>query len=131
MSKTMESAKNIAVILSGCGGKDGSEVTEATSVLIHLGKHNAGIESFAPHKNIPVVLDHITGKPIEGEEREVMTESARITRGAISDVRDLNPDDFDGLIVPGGLGAAKNLSTYGKDKSEMVVDAGVAAAIKG
>ena len=33
--------KKIALILSGCGNKDGSEITEAVSLLIALHQHGA------------------------------------------------------------------------------------------
>jgi enhancing lycopene biosynthesis protein 2 len=47
-----------------------------------------------------------------------LVESARIARGEIKDIKDVRASDLDGLIIPGGFGAAKNLSSYavkGKD----------------
>jgi len=39
----------------------------------------------------------------------VLTESARVARGAVSSLSDLKASDFDLLVIPGGFGAAKNL----------------------
>lgn len=39
-------------------------------------------------------------------------ESARIARGDIKDIKDVKASDIDGLILPGGFGAAKNLSDF-------------------
>jgi len=42
----------------------------------------------------------------------VLIESARITRGDVHDLESLNASDFDGVFIPGGFGAAKNLSDF-------------------
>eukprot|EP01029_Cantina_marsupialis_P010655 TRINITY_DN241_c0_g3_i2.p1 TRINITY_DN241_c0_g3~~TRINITY_DN241_c0_g3_i2.p1 ORF type:complete len:237 (-),score=85.41 TRINITY_DN241_c0_g3_i2:265-975(-) len=113
----------IALVLSGCGVYDGSEVTEAVSCLIHLSKHKEiEISKFAPNKDQMHVINHIAGEPIEGETRNVMVESARITRGDITDLKELAAKDFDAVIIPGGFGAAKNLSTFAVDGADMKVD---------
>ena len=44
------------------------------------------------------------------EERNVLVESARIARGKIQSLSKLYVKDFDALILPGGSGAAINLS---------------------
>lgn len=52
------------------------------------------------------------------EKRNILLESARITRGNIESYVECEPFDFDALIIPGGFGAAKNISDYafkGKD----------------
>jgi enhancing lycopene biosynthesis protein 2 len=46
------------------------------------------------------------------EKRNVLVESARIARGEIKDLKDMNATDLDGLVIPGGFGAAKNLSDF-------------------
>ena len=43
----------------------------------------------------------------------VMVESARIARGAVKPLTELNPEDADAVVFPGGFGAAKNLSDFG------------------
>ena len=41
--------------------------------------------------------------------RNVLVESARIARGAISPLSQLQVDQFAAVVFPGGFGAAKNL----------------------
>jgi enhancing lycopene biosynthesis protein 2 len=57
------------------------------------------------------VINHLTGEEMP-ESRNVLVESARIARGNVKDLREANAEDFDALIVPGGFGAAKNLSNF-------------------
>ncbi|MNS60418.1 Enhancing lycopene biosynthesis protein 2 [compost metagenome] len=102
--------KKIAVVLSGCGHRDGSEITEAVSLLIALNQAGASVSCFAPNIDFPVT-DALTGKPT-GEQRSVLVESARIARGHIEDLAKLSVNDFDGLAFPGGYGAAKNLCNW-------------------
>ena len=56
-------------------------------------------------------IDHVTGEPM-APNRNVLVESARIARSDIAAVTALQCADFDALIVPGGFGAAKNLSDF-------------------
>ena len=54
----------------------------------------------------------------------MLVESARIARGEISDVGDARVDELDALILPGGFGAAMNLSDFaskGGDATRQVV----------
>ena len=41
--------------------------------------------------------------------RNVLVESARIARGKISPLSSLKASDYNGVVFPGGFGAAKNL----------------------
>lgn len=102
--------RKIAVVLSGCGFKDGTEITEAISTFIALTEAGATYEVFAPDIKFQVT-NHITGQQ-EGE-RSVVSESARISRGQISKLSELKVKNFDGLVFPGGYGAAKTLCTFG------------------
>jgi len=103
--------KKVAVILSGCGVYDGAEIHESVITLLRLDQRGAEVQCFAP--NIPQlhVVDHLSGDET-GESRNVLVESARIARGNIKDVREGRVEDFDALILPGGFGAAKNLSDF-------------------
>ena len=56
------------------------------------------------------------------EKRNVLVESARIARGKIKSLQELNPAEFDALILPGGFGAAKNLSNYAFNGSNMTIN---------
>ncbi len=102
--------KKIALILSGCGHRDGSEITESVSLLIALHQHGAAVSCFAPNLEFDV-FDHITGKKTS-EKRNVLIEAARIARGKIQDLTELKSKDYDGLAFSGGLGAIKNLSDW-------------------
>jgi enhancing lycopene biosynthesis protein 2 len=103
--------KKIAVILSGSGYLDGSEIREAVGVLWALSPHKVEVQCFAPDIVQHHVIDHIKGSVVQ-EERNVLTESARIARGKIKPLSELHVSDFDALIMPGGFGAAKNLSSF-------------------
>jgi len=117
--------KRIGVLLSGCGVMDGSEIHEATLTLYFLDKADAEIICMAPDKDQRDVMDHMRGEPVS-EKRNVMTESARIARGKIQDVRSIKADDLDALVIPGGFGAAKNLCSFAVDGAYNVVDENVA-----
>jgi len=111
----------VAVILSGAGVFDGSEIYETVLTLIALEKAGTQVTCLAPDKMFAVV-DHLTHKPT-GEERNVLTESARIVRGKVSDLAKADPNEFDAVILPGGYGAAKNLCDYATASSKCEVDA--------
>lgn len=119
----------IGVILSGCGVKDGSEIHEAVLTLLALDKHGAEAVCMAPSMDQADVIDHLTGKP-SGGTRNVLVESARIARGDIKDIRSVKASDLDAVILPGGFGAAKNLSTFAKDGADCSVQEDVAAFLK-
>lgn len=118
----------IAVVLSGCGVYDGSEIHEAVLTLLALDRQGAEVQCFAP--NIPQhhVIDHTSGKET-GESRNVLVESARIARGRIRDLATFRADAFDGIVFPGGFGAAKNLSSFAFEGPDCSVHADVAAAV--
>lgn len=104
--------KKIAIVLSGCGSRDGSEITEAVSVLLALSELNVAYQIFAPQLRVPTV-SHISGKT--QSERDVLEEAARIARGNINPLSQLKADDFDGLVFPGGFGVARNLCTWASE----------------
>ncbi len=112
--------KKIAVILSGCGVFDGAEIHEATLTLLAIAKNNAKYECFAPDIKQYHVINHITGQELH-EERNVLTESARIARGKIKNILDLKVQNFDAIIFPGGFGVAKNLSNFAFKETECEV----------
>lgn len=104
--------KKVAVVLSGCGVYDGAEVNEAVLTLLCLEQQGASYQCFAPDIEQMHVVNHLTGEPAEGESRNVLVEAARIARGNIKDLAHASADEFDALLVPGGFGAAKNLSDF-------------------
>ena len=122
-------SKKIAVILSGCGNKDGAEIHESVMTLWAIHKHGAEYQCFAPDVEQHHVLNFITNQEMD-EKRNVLVESARIARGDIKDLKEYNASDFDGLVLPGGLGAAKNLSTFAFDGPHCFVNKEVERAVK-
>ncbi|CNE49696.1 isoprenoid biosynthesis glyoxalase ElbB [Yersinia nurmii] len=113
--------KRVGVVLSGCGVFDGAEIHE--SVLTLLALDRAGVEAvcFAPDKPQLHVINHLSGE-ITGESRNVLVESARIARGKIQPLSAADPAQLDALIVPGGFGAAKNLSSFATEGTACSVD---------
>ncbi len=100
--------KKIGVLLSGCGRGDGSEIHEATLAILHIVKNGCEPVFFAPNEMQRDVYDHMTDSASPGD-RNCMTEAARISRGNISDITQAHAADFDALVLPGGMGAVKNL----------------------
>ena len=113
--------KKIAVILAGCGNKDGAEITESVSTLIALSEAGAEYEIFAPNIDFSAT-DFLTSQP-SGETRNVLKEAARIARGKIRDLKNLNSRDFDALAFPGGFGVALHLCTWASDGAKCKVNA--------
>ncbi|MDP4535986.1 isoprenoid biosynthesis glyoxalase ElbB [Alkalimonas collagenimarina] len=103
--------KHVAVILSGCGVYDGAEIHESVLTLLHLEQQHATYQCFAPDTMQHHVINHVTGEA-SNEQRNVLIEAARIARGQIKPLSALQVDDFDAVILPGGFGAAKNLSDF-------------------
>ncbi|WP_288441675.1 isoprenoid biosynthesis glyoxalase ElbB [uncultured Pseudomonas sp.] len=118
--------KKVAVILSGCGVYDGAEIHESVITLLRLDQRGAQVQCFAPNVAQMHVIDHLTGQEMP-ESRNVLTESARIARGEVKDIRQARAEDFDALIVPGGFGAAKNLSDFAVQGAECTVNQEVLA----
>lgn len=102
---------NAAVVLSGCGFMDGSEINEAVLTLLSLSLGNVNYQCFAPNIEQYHVTNHLTGEQTQ-ESRNVLIESARIARGDINDIATANAVEFDALFFPGGFGAACNLSDF-------------------
>lgn len=113
--------KKVGVVLSGCGVYDGAEIHESVLTLLALAKQGAEAVCFAPDKSQADVINHLSGESMP-ETRNVLIEAARIARGNIQPLTQANADELDALIVPGGFGAAKNLSNFASQGSECRVD---------
>lgn len=101
----------IGVLLSGCGVYDGAEIQEAVLTLLEIERIGAeavciGINDVQHH-----VLNHLTGE-VQQQQRNMLEEAARITRGNIVDIAQVVPADIDALVIPGGFGSAKNFSNW-------------------
>ncbi|XP_048399986.1 glutamine amidotransferase-like class 1 domain-containing protein 3, mitochondrial [Stegostoma tigrinum] len=121
--------KRVAVILSGCGVYDGSELHECSATMVHLSRAGAELQLYAPNVNQMHVVNHLTGQPTE-EVRNVLVESGRIARGNIKDLAELRINDTDALIIPGGFGVAKNLSSWAVKGKDFSVEPSVESALK-
>lgn len=106
--------KKIGVLLSGCGVYDGSEIQESVSVLIALDELGLEAVCIAPDMDQFHVMNHLTGEEMT-PTRNTLVEAARIARGNITSLTDLDLGSLDGLVLPGGFGAAKNLCTWAVD----------------
>ena len=113
--------KKVALILSGCGVYDGSEIYESVLTMLSLENHGASYQCFAPNIEQLHVINHLAGEVAEGESRNVLVESARLARGEGKDLAQAQAADFDAVIVPGGFGAAKNLSDFAVNGAQMSV----------
>lgn len=123
----MSKPKKIAVVLSGSGNKDGTEITEAVSLIVNLSQAGADITYFAPNTEF-TPKNFVTNQPLT-EKRNIMLESARISRGQIKDLSELKANDFDGLAFPGGFGAALHLSNWAQAGAKCNVHPQVERAI--
>ena len=127
--------KKIAIILSGCGNRDGSELQESLSLLLAIDRRGWQYQCFAP-EGLFEVVPHVDmqdeeeeGTVLDMEQRDIFVESARIARGNILPLEQYRAADYDALALPGGMGAARNLSTFAFDGLRMEVIDSVQDAI--
>ncbi|MGF7140263.1 isoprenoid biosynthesis glyoxalase ElbB [Roseimarinus sediminis] len=113
--------KRFAIILSGCGVFDGSEIQEAVACMLAIDQRGSSYECFAPDIWQYHVINHLTGEE-STEKRNVLIESARIARGKVTRLDDFDPARFDALVLPGGFGVAKNLCTFAIDGPDCLVN---------
>lgn len=111
----------VAVVLAGCGFYDGAEINEAVLTLLSLEQQGAEYQCFAPDREQMHVVNHLTGEVAEGESRNVLVEAARIARGDVLTLCGADAGEYDALLVPGGFGAAKNLSDFAVNGDAMTV----------
>ncbi len=123
-----------AIVLSGCGVFDGSEIHEAVCTMLAVEQTGCTYQCFAPNTWQARTIDHFTGHAvaIAGDEdnRNVLAESARIARGNIKDLQEFKAQDFDAILFPGGFGAALNWSDFAVNGAECEVNVEVKRAIE-
>lgn len=107
----------IGVLLSGSGVYDGAEIHESVLTLLAIEEAGAEAVCISIDKKQHHVINHITGEE-QKEERNMMVEAARIARGDIKAITDVDPADIDMLVIPGGFGSAKNFTTWAFDGPE-------------
>lgn len=113
--------KKVAVVLSGCGVQDGSEIHEAVACLLALQRAGAHYQCVAPNINQTQVVNHVTKEAMH-ETRQVLIEAARIARGDIHDISNVNSDDFSAAVYPGGFGAATNLCDFATKGADCTIE---------
>ena len=122
-------AVKIGVLLSGCGVFDGAEIHESVITLLELDKAGAQVTCMAPDIDQHKVVNHLTNTD-SGEARNVLVESARISRGEIVNVKEVDVDLLDALIIPGGFGAALNNCNFALQGPEGEVNKEVLAVVQ-
>jgi len=113
--------KNVAVLLSGSGAFDGAEINEAVLTLLHISKQGASYQCFAPDTQQTQVINHLKGEETS-DKRNVLEEAARIARGEVKPLHELNVDEFDALVLPGGFGVAKNFCDFAVNGAQMTIN---------
>ncbi|XP_011310863.1 ES1 protein homolog, mitochondrial [Fopius arisanus] len=109
----------VIVVLCGCGGLDGTEISESISLAINLSHHNFYPKFFAPDMEICGVVDHLTKEPDTcGEPRNALVEAARLARSSIKSLSDCQSQCGAALIIPGGFGAARTMSDFASKGAE-------------
>lgn len=112
--------RKVGVVLGGCGVQDGSEIHEAVSVLLALARKGAQAVCLAPSGPQTRVMNHAAGTPMD-ESRDMLVEAARIARGEISTLAEAKVRELDGVVIPGGFGAALNLSNFATAGADMQI----------
>ncbi len=116
--------RRAAFVLSGCGNLDGTEIHEAVGALIALDTAGFDVVYTAPDIPQSVTRDYLEDRDA-GETRNVLREGARIARGNAVPLEELSDDDYDLVVLPGGFGAALNLSSFGAEGESCSVNPGV------
>ncbi len=121
--------RRFCLILFGSGHLDGSEIHEATYSLLALAKMGVEVDIFAPDRMQMHALNHYT-KEDENYNRNILNESARIARGNIRPLKDLDIQRYAGLVIPGGFGVLKNNSNFPSELSEMIINTELEQIVK-
>jgi len=113
--KKSSGGNQVAILLSGCGYFDGTEVTEAVSGMLSFSQRGIALNYFTVDGNIEEVYDHIAKKLERNEIRNVSSESTRISRVTVQKLNRLKASAFDYLFIPGGNGIGRTFSNYFED----------------
>lgn len=117
----MKKMPKFAIILSGCGRADGSEIHETVTAMLSISDLGGIYNCYAPNIEQAVVINGLTSEKTS-ERRNVLIESSRLARGDIKDIRELNINDYDGILLPGGLGAVTNWCNFAQAGIECEVE---------
>ena len=101
----------IGILLSGCGVYDGAEIQEAVLTMLAIKEAGHDYVCISVNKNQHHVVNHTNGEEMK-ETRNMLVESARIARGEIKNINEVDGFVIDALVIPGGFGSAKNFTTW-------------------
>ena len=126
----MKKMPRFAVVLSGCGRADGTEIHEAVTLLLAIDKAGCTYQCYAPDIEQAAVINNLTSEKTE-EHRNVLIESARIARGDIKPLAELNFKEYECIVFPGGLGAITNWCDFAKSGINCTVESSVRRVLEG
>lgn len=98
------------VLLAGCGLGDGSCIEEVVLTYAALDKYGCDYTPTAEDISVPSV-NHLTERT--AEKRNVLSEAARVGRGRIKNIREIDFEEYDALLIPGGIGLLNNYRDSG------------------
>lgn len=101
----------IGILLSGCGVYDGAEIQESVLAMLAIKEAGHDYICISIDKKQHHVVNHTNGEEMN-EERNMLVEAARIARGEVVAIDQIEPADIDALVIPGGFGSAKNFSSW-------------------
>jgi len=107
----------IGVLISGCGVYDGAEIQEVVLTLLAIEEIGARAVCIGLNEPQHHVINHLNGEEMSGQ-RNMLVEAARIIRGKIVDIGEIEPVDIDALVIPGGFGSAKNFTDWAFNGAE-------------
>lgn len=122
-------SKKVALILSGSGVMDGTEIGEAICSILSIEGEGFSWDGFALNEEQNKVVCHKTKKEL-AEKRNMMAEAGRITRTKIQSIDDLDVSKYDILWIPGGFGVASSLSNLAEKGVEATVHPKISKIIK-
>lgn len=114
--------KHVAIILSGCGYADGSEIQETSAIIFNLSKLNIMWTAYSFDMNQTHVINHNSHQETLDQTRNMLNESSRITRTKVENLNNLHFENYQGVVLPGGFGAAKNLSNFAFENENFTVN---------
>ncbi|MBN2605181.1 MAG: isoprenoid biosynthesis glyoxalase ElbB [Bacilli bacterium] len=119
-----------AVMLSGCGIGDGSQIEETVLTYLTLEKNHIQYIPTAPNRECFDVVNHYDENQIDSQTRNILVESARMGKGMIVPLDKIEVDDYDGLIIIGGMGVYKNLTNFVDKRNQFTIYDDVDSVIK-
>ena len=104
--------KKVAVILSGCGVYDGSEIYESVITLLRLDQRGVKVQCFAPNIAQMHVINHLTGEEMRISCDTVVVETGTLPIDDVyQDLRENSANegllDFDAFLAGAGLNAKR------------------------